>query len=104
MRPAERDMKCQTPSSHRGKAGPEHRKAALRFGLRGLVLQYVPMLGEDAVGNAHDLRSNPASWPAESRKAAVHDHEIVAGKNDAVLVPYGIGGAPDEVDQSIAAR
>jgi transcriptional regulator GlxA family with amidase domain len=37
----------------------EHRQSTLRFGPGHFVLQHIPMFGEDAVGDAHDVRSNP---------------------------------------------
>ncbi|MEH2480089.1 transcriptional regulator GlxA family with amidase domain [Nitrobacteraceae bacterium AZCC 2146] len=37
----------------------EHRQSALRLGPGRFVLQHIPMFGEDAVGDAHDVRSNP---------------------------------------------
>src|SRR5258707_935946 len=37
----------------------EHRQAALGFSLRRLVLKYIPVLGENAAGNAAHVRSDP---------------------------------------------
>ena len=64
----------------------EHRQAALGFGLRRLVLKYIPVLGENAVRNAAHVRGDPGARPAVARKAAVHDHIVVTGDDDARLV------------------
>jgi transcriptional regulator GlxA family with amidase domain len=37
----------------------EHRQSALRLGPGRFVLQHIPMLSEDAVGDTHDVRGNP---------------------------------------------
>ena len=37
----------------------EHRQSALRLGPGRFVLQHIPMLGEDTVGETHDVRGSP---------------------------------------------
>jgi transcriptional regulator GlxA family with amidase domain len=66
--PALRDadlMVGQVPATLQGDAPSfreflaEHRQSALRLGPGHFVLQHIPMLGEDAVGDTHDVRGNP---------------------------------------------
>src|SRR5258707_14713416 len=37
----------------------EHRQTALRFGPGRFVLQHIPMFGEDAIRDSHNVHSNP---------------------------------------------
>src|SRR5258708_10683442 len=37
----------------------EDRQTALRFGLGRFVLQHIPMFGEDAIRDSHNVHSNP---------------------------------------------
>jgi transcriptional regulator GlxA family with amidase domain len=66
--PALRDadlMVGQEPATLQGDASSfreflaEHRQSALRLGPGRFVLQHIPMLSEDTVGDAHDVRGNP---------------------------------------------
>lgn len=66
--PALRDadlMVDQEPATLQGDAPSfreflaEHRQSALRLGPGRFVLQHIPMLSEDTVGDAHDVRGNP---------------------------------------------
>src|SRR5258705_8894647 len=46
----------------------EHRQAALGFGLRRLVLQHIPVLGENAIRDAAHVRGDPGARPAGARE------------------------------------
>src|ERR1700730_793884 len=51
----------------------EHWLATLRLFARGLVLDHVPVLDQNAVLAANDVRRDPVDGKAEIRKAPVHD-------------------------------
>src|ERR1700680_326493 len=59
----------------------KHRKAALRLRTRNLVLPHLPMLGQNAIGEAHDVRRNPVHRSAITRESPVYDHEIAFGND-----------------------
>jgi len=81
----------------------EHRQAALGFGLRRLVLKYIPVLGENAVGDAADVRGDPGARPTIAGEAAVDDDVVAAGGDHAGLVPQRRRQAADEIEQAFAA-
>src|SRR5262249_58415536 len=57
-------------SAVHGERVTEHRPAALGLRLRRLVLDDVPVLDEDPILNAQDVRSDPVRGRPEARKTA----------------------------------
>ena len=68
-----------------------HRQATHGFGLRRLVLEDVPVLGELAVFDADDVGGDPGGWTTNVRKAAVSDDVVTLGKDQLVLIAQRLG-------------
>src|ERR1700761_500679 len=82
----------------------EHRPSAFGFGSGGFVLQHVPVLGELAVFDAQHVGGDPCGRSAVAGEAAVHDHVVAFGQDQAVLVAQAVGNGADQVEQAIATR
>src|SRR6516225_9963375 len=82
-----------------GEAVAEHRQAAHGLGLRRLVLEHVPMLGELAILDAQDVGCDPGSRPATAGKAPMRDHIIALGDDELVFVSQRVGQGADEVEE-----
>ena len=67
-------------------------------------MYYVPMLGENAVGDAHDVCRDPVRRPAMTRESSVDDYEIAFGHNHTRLVPERRRNAFYKIEQTLAAR
>ena len=62
------------------------------------------MFGEAAVFDPDYVRSDPGDGPAVASEAAV-DNDVVAFREDELmLVTQGVGRAPDQIEQTVAAR
>jgi AraC-like DNA-binding protein len=59
----------------------EHRQSTSRLGPGRFVLQHIPMFGEDAIRDVHDVRRNPIFRSPDARKSAVHGRMVVVGKD-----------------------
>ena len=58
------------------------------------------MLGELAVFDADDVRSDPGGWTTNVREAAVSDDIVTLGKDQLVLIAQRLGQRPDEIKQA----
>src|SRR5437016_11143072 len=83
------------------KPGPEHRYPALRPGFGRFVLQNVPVLHEQSVGDAKDVRGNPVPRPSISREPAVDDYVLPFGKDQSRLVLQRLRTAPDKIEEAL---
>src|SRR6266481_5328279 len=64
----------------------EHRQAADGCFLCHLVLDDVPVLGQLAVLEAHDIHHDPVRRPAQAAKPAVEEHVVAIASGKPVLV------------------
>ena len=62
------------------------------------------MLGQNAVFNAKNVRSNPVHWQTEIRKSPVHYYEVSISDDRSWLILQGRRQALDEIEQTLAAR
>jgi len=62
----------------------------------------VPVLDQNAVLDAENVRGNPIYWSTEAAKSAVHDHEVSLGHDCSWFVLQRWRDALDEVEQTIA--
>src|SRR3981189_19928 len=85
-----------------GKAVAEHRQSALRFGCGRFVLEYVPMLGQNAVLDPHHGGGPPCRGVSVTRKAAVDDDVVAFCEDETVLVAQAVGKAADKPEQPFA--
>ena len=69
--------------------------------LGSLVLNYIPVLGEHSVFNAHYICGNPVRGETEVRKSSVHDDGISLSQKRSVLIFEGRRKALDEIEQSL---
>jgi hypothetical protein len=83
--------------------GSEHRQTALRLGLGRLVLQNVPVFGEQAASHADDIGGDPILRFSSVHKSAVDDHAIAFGDDGAPLISKGRRRAPDQIEQAVAS-
>src|ERR1700722_19782650 len=88
----------------RGEPLAEHRQAADRLRRGRLVLKNVPMLGEPAVFEAHDVGGDPRRGTTVAGKTAVGDHIIPSGEDDVIFIAQRIRQGANEIEQAIAAR
>src|ERR1700730_4393642 len=66
--------------------GAEHGTTALRLRTRSLVFDYVPVLDQQAVGDAHNVCCNPVLRLTVARETSVDDHELPFSDNQPGLV------------------
>ena len=59
----------------------QHRGFTLRLLLSGFILNDIPVLYENAVFHANNIRRNPVHRCSESGKAPMHDHEVTIADN-----------------------
>ncbi len=69
-----------------GKLVAEHGKAALRRLAPCFVLDHVPVLGQNSILDANDVRYNPVDRLPNARISPVHDYKISVGDNRSVLI------------------
>ena len=82
----------------------EHRETAKGFRLSRLVLKNVPVLGELAVFEAHDVSSDPRSRASMAGEASVANNVVPLGEDQVIFVAQRLGQAPNKAEQTIAAR
>src|SRR5580765_1028179 len=80
----------------------EHGSATFRLLFCGLILNDVPMLDQDPVLYAKNVRCNPVHRLAEARKSPVHDHKIFIGQNHSSFILQRWRDALDEIKQAVA--
>src|SRR5437868_12437566 len=82
----------------------EHREPAFRNGSSGFVLDDVPMLGEDAVLQAHDVHHDPIRRSrAEAGKTTMQHQEVSIRQNQLILVPHRRGSVSHQLEQSFSS-
>jgi hypothetical protein len=86
-----------------GKAVAKHRQPADELGLGRLVLEYVPMLGELAIFDAHDVGGDPGGGTAIAGEPAMRDHVVALGDNELVFVFQRVGQRADQVEKPVSA-
>src|SRR6266403_4171287 len=79
----------------------EHWLTTLGLLLCGLVLDHVPMLDQNAIFDANDVRCNPVHREAEVRKSSVHDDEIPFTHNRSMLIFESWRKTLDEIKQAL---
>ena len=62
------------------------------------------MLDKNAIGNAQNVGGDPGHRSAVARESSVNDHEFAFGQDDARFVLERRWRAPDQIEQSFAAR
>src|SRR5216683_5767118 len=72
--------------------------------LRGFVFDDVPMLDQNVILDANDVRRNPVHGQAEIRESSVHDHELSLCHYCSGLILERWREAFDEIEQTFAAR
>src|ERR1700728_3040117 len=87
-----------------GKLVPEHWFAALGLLTRRLVLDHVPVLDQDFVLDANNVRCNPVHGQAKVGKSSMHDHEISLGHDRSCFVLERCRKALNEIEESLTAR
>ena len=90
--------------AHTGKGIAEHRAAALGLFSCRFALDYVPMLDQLAISNAHDIRRDPVRRLADAGKPSVYDDKVALGKNSPRFISQSRRDAPDQIKQTIATR
>ena len=68
-----------------GECVAEHRKAADRFGLGGLVLQNVPVFLKNTVFEPDNVGCDPGGGPSQPRKAAMR-YDVIAFCDDELVL------------------
>src|SRR5258707_627195 len=79
----------------------EHWLTTLGLLLCGLVLDHVPMLDQNAIPDANDVRRDPVHGLAEARKAPMHDDEIPFSHYRSGLIFESWRKALDEIKQAL---
>jgi hypothetical protein len=69
--------------------------------LCGLVLDHIPLLDQNAIFDANDVRRNPVHREAEVRKSSVHDDEIPFSQNRSMLIFESWRKTLDEIKQAL---
>ncbi len=87
-----------------GERVSKHRVSALGLFLGSLVLNDIPVLKQDSVFHADNIRRNPVDRQPEAREAAVDDDEVSLCYDYSRLIPEGGRDALDQVEETVAAR
>jgi hypothetical protein len=82
----------------------KHRVSALGLFLGSLVLNDIPVLNQDSVFHADNIRRDPVDRQPEAREAAVDDDEVSLCYDYSRLIPEGGRNALDQVEETVAAR
>src|SRR5438445_4944406 len=82
----------------------EHRPLAYRLFFRRFILNYVPMLDQDSLLNAHNICGDPIRRCTETAKSTVHDDEVSLSRCRSRLVPQRCGKALDQIEQALTTR
>src|SRR5882724_11399071 len=78
-----------------GKRRTEHRQLALRLLLGRLVLNYIPMLDEDAVLHPHNVSGNRVHRQTHTTESPVKNHKIALRNDQTRFVFQRCGDALD---------
>src|SRR5437870_1430372 len=85
-----------------GKRHSEHRVSAFGLLPRCLVLNDIPMLDQNPVFHAYDVRHNPVRRQATARIPPVDQDEIAFGDNQSHLILQCGRKAPYEIKETFA--
>src|SRR6516225_8053281 len=80
-----------------GKAIAEHGQTAKGFRAGRLVLEDVPVLGELAVLETHDVGGDPGLRTTVSRKAAMGYDVVALGEDHVIFVSERVGKAANKI-------
>jgi len=69
-----------------------------------LILEYVPVLGQHPVRDAHHVGGYPVSRQSGAGEATVDNHEIAFGHDHSRITFEGRGTGLDEVEETFATR
>jgi hypothetical protein len=78
----------------------KHAKAALGGCTRSLVLDHIPVLDQNAVLDAENVRGNPIHRSTETAKSPVHDHEVSLGQDRSGFVLQRWWDALDKIEKT----
>src|SRR5580658_6179530 len=92
------------PLNPSGKFVAEHGQTTLGRFLGGFVLDHIPMLDQNAIVDANDVRRNPVNRLTEARESPVHDHVVSLSHDRSRLVPQRGWQALDEIEQTLTTR
>jgi hypothetical protein len=87
-----------------GERVSKHWLSALRLFLGSLVLNDIPMLDQDPVFHADNIRRNPVDRQSETRETTVDDDDVSFRYDYSWLIPEGGRNALDQVEETITAR
>ena len=62
------------------------------------------MFGKTVVLDPNHVRGNPGDGPTIAREAAVDDDVVTFREDELMLVTQAVGRAPDQIEQTVAAR
>src|SRR5258705_229809 len=82
----------------------KHRVSAFGLLLSRLVLNDIPVLDQNPVLDAQDIRRNPIHRNPKAGESPVDDHEIAIGHNHPWLILERGRNAFDEIKKAIATR
>src|SRR5580704_9132488 len=82
----------------------EHRSATFRLLFCSFVLNYIPMLDQNAILDPNDVHHNPVHRQADARIAPMDDHRVSLSHDRSGFVLQRRWGTLDEIEQTIAAR
>ena len=88
----------------RGERVSKHRVSAFGLFLGSLVLNDIPVLKQDSVFHADNIRRNPVDRQAEAREAAVDDDKVSLRYDYSRLILEGGRDALDQAEETVAAR
>src|ERR1700751_4905269 len=88
----------------RGERVSKHRVSAFGLFLGSLVLNDIPMLKQDSVFHADNIRRNPVDRKPEAREAAVDDDEVSLRYGYSRLISEGGRDVLNQVEETVAAR
>src|ERR687892_2205469 len=92
-----------TSSALDGKAVAEHGATAFGLRFRRFVLNHVPMLDEDSIDHANEVRNNPVLRLPKARKATVDDHELALRNNLLMVMPERWRQTLNQIEETVAA-
>src|ERR1700732_1886474 len=87
-----------------GERVSKHRVSALGLFLGSFVLNDIPVLNQDSVFHADNIRRNPVDRKPEAREEAVDDAEVPPRDYYSWLIPEGGRDALDQAEETVAAR
>jgi hypothetical protein len=67
-------------------------------------LDHIPVLDQNVILDAHNVRGNPIHRSTETANSPVHDHEVSLSDDRSGLVFQGWWDALDEIEETVAAR